>query len=109
MCMFVCVSVIRQEIQRLLDEREELSRSLKVFQKSFNPKTEACVVRDLTATLASGDAVHRELEADKGKLASLKYQVTSVFLLNGHLIPVFSVKLTLLADRSLNGRGSWQN
>ncbi|XP_045912939.1 outer dynein arm-docking complex subunit 1-like isoform X5 [Micropterus dolomieu] len=62
----------RREIQRLLDEREDLLRSLRVSQSSLNRWADASVVQDLTATLACGVGIDEELEAEKAKVASLK-------------------------------------
>ncbi|XP_044066414.1 outer dynein arm protein 1-like isoform X2 [Siniperca chuatsi] len=74
----VCVTATiptRRDIQRLQDEREGLLRSLRVSQSCFNRWTDASVVQDLTATLACGDRIDEELEAEKDKVASLKDQI----------------------------------
>lgn len=76
-CFVLCV--IRREIQRLQGEREELLRSLRVSQSCFNRWTDASVVQDLTAMLACRDRIDEELEAERGKVASLKDQVKCVF------------------------------
>ena len=70
--------MIRREIQRLQDERERLLSNLRVFESSFNQWTDASVVQDLTAVLARRDRIDEELDAEKGKLASLKDQVKYV-------------------------------
>lgn len=57
--------MIRPEIKRLQDEREERLCSLKASQSGFNRCTDACVV--LTAMLASEDRIDGELEAEKRK------------------------------------------
>ncbi|XP_054464568.1 uncharacterized protein LOC129099368 [Anoplopoma fimbria] len=67
-----------REIKRLQDEGEELSRSLRVSQSGFNRWTDAGVVQDLTAMLARGDRIDEELEAEKGKVASLKVQISKL-------------------------------
>lgn len=82
MCFCVCVCVIRREIQWLQDEREELLCRVRVSESSFNRWTDASVVQDLTAMLASRDKTDEELEAEKGKVASLKDQVKSVLAMD---------------------------
>lgn len=81
-CFCVCVCVIRREIQWLQDEREELLCRVRVSESSFNRWTDASVVQDLTAMLASRDKTDEELEAEKGKVASLKDQVKSVLAMD---------------------------
>lgn len=70
---------LRREIQRLEDERERLLRSLRVSHSCSNRWNDTGVVHDLTAMLACGDRIDEELEAEKGKVASLKDQVKCVF------------------------------
>lgn len=82
MCFCVCVCVIRQEIQWLQNEREELLHSVRVSESSFNRWTDASVVQDLTAMLASREKIDEDLEAEKGKVASLKDQVKSVLTMD---------------------------
>ncbi|XP_032377619.1 coiled-coil domain-containing protein 114 [Etheostoma spectabile] len=65
----------KREIQRLQDEREELLLSLKASQSCSTRWTDTCVVQDLTSKLACGDGIDEELEAEKGKVASLKEQI----------------------------------
>lgn len=77
--MCLCICVIRREIQRLQDEREELLLSLRASQSCSIRWTDTSVVQDLTAKLACGDGIDEELEAEKGKVASLKDQVKCVF------------------------------
>lgn len=81
-CFCVCVCVIRREIQWLQDEREELLCRVRVSESSVNRWTDASVVQDLTAMLASRDKTDEELEAEKGKVASLKDQVKSVLAMD---------------------------
>lgn len=81
-CFCVCVCVIRREIQWLQDEREELLCRVRVSESSFNRWTDASVVQDLTAMLASRGKTDEELEAEKGKVASLKDQVKSVLAMD---------------------------
>lgn len=116
--LYFCVCVIRREIQRLQDEREELLRSLRVSQSCFNRWTDASGVQDLTSMLAHGDRIDKELEAEKAKVASLKDQVKSVFPWTIYRMPhiefllIFLPQLTLLVCfvfRFWNGRGNWQN
>lgn len=76
--MCLCPYVIRREIQRLQDEREDLLCSLRVSQSSLNRWADASVVQDLTATLACGVGIDEELEAEKAKVASLKDEVKVV-------------------------------
>ncbi|KAG8002794.1 hypothetical protein GBF38_015365 [Nibea albiflora] len=61
------------EIQRLLDERERLLRSLGVSQSCFNSGNDP-VVQDLSAMLACKDKIDKELEAEEAQIASLKDQ-----------------------------------
>ncbi|XP_078110775.1 outer dynein arm-docking complex subunit 1-like [Sander vitreus] len=65
----------KREIQRLQDEREELLLSLRASQSCSSRWTDTSVVQDLTAKLACGDGIYEELEAEKGKVASLKDQI----------------------------------
>ncbi|XP_070695004.1 outer dynein arm-docking complex subunit 1-like [Pempheris klunzingeri] len=79
----------KREIQKLQDEREALLRSLRFSHSYSNCWTDASVVQDLTAMLACGDKIDEELEAEKGKVASLKEQGRKCFnnlmLRNGEL------------------------
>ncbi|XP_063734486.1 outer dynein arm-docking complex subunit 1-like isoform X2 [Eleginops maclovinus] len=65
----------RQEIQRLQDEREKHVRSLRFSQSRFTRWSDASVVQDLTDMLVSGDKIDQDLQAEKGKGASLKEQI----------------------------------
>lgn len=72
--MCLCFCAIRQEIQRLKNEHEELLGRLGVSM------ADTSVVQDVTATLACGDRVDEEMKAEKGKLTFLKEQVEYAFL-----------------------------
>ncbi|TNN76533.1 hypothetical protein EYF80_013183 [Liparis tanakae] len=73
----LCLKECLLEIKRLQDEQEELLCSLKASQSGFNRCTDACVVQDLTAMLASEDSIDGELEAEKEKVSSLNDQYTT--------------------------------
>lgn len=100
LCVFVCLCfcVMRREIQRLQDEREELLRSLRVSQSCFNRWTDASVVHDLTAMLACRDRIDEELEAEKDKVTSLKDQVKCVFPRNVYRIQYSEFLLIATVD-----------
>ncbi|KAM9752970.1 outer dynein arm-docking complex subunit 1-like isoform 4-T6 [Menidia menidia] len=65
----------RREIQQLWDERQELSRSLRISQSGYHQWTDATVLQDLHAKVACGDRLDDELEAEKNKATSLKDQI----------------------------------
>ncbi|XP_042264307.1 outer dynein arm-docking complex subunit 1-like [Thunnus maccoyii] len=68
-------TLVQREIQRLQDEQEELLRSLRVTESPCNRQNDVSVVEDLTAMLACEDRIDKELEEEKGKVASLKDQI----------------------------------
>ena len=71
-----CVPVlIRQDVQRLQDEREGFLCNLRVFHSCFSFGADGSDVQDPAAMLACEGRVVEELEAEKDKVASLNDQV----------------------------------